>query len=119
MPLSLPLTNKTVLHEFRPLIFPAGTGSPGSRNEAQWIGLFMAEPALLEASMVIGLRNRPGLQSSSCSDVADQHAVRAIHILNKRLSTTSTGLTDGVLAAVFTLALSEVNKFVVHYFNPV
>lgn len=98
---------KFLLHEFRPLIFPAGTGSPGSRNEAQWIRLFMAEPALLEASMVIALRNRPGFQSPSCSDMADQHAVRAIHILNKRLSTASTGLTDGVLSAVFTLALSE------------
>lgn len=111
MSLSLLLTTKIVLHEFRPLIFPAGTGCPGSPNEAQWIRLFMAEPALLEASMVIALRNRPGLQNAAGSDVADQHAVRAIRIINKRLSTTSTGLTDGVLAAVFTLALSEVNSW--------
>lgn len=110
MSLGLTLINEIVLHEFRPLIFPAGTGCPGSPNEAQWIRLFMAEPALLEASMAIGLRNCPGRQNASRSDVADQHAVRAIRILNKRLSTASTGLTDGVLAAVFTLALSEVTR---------
>ncbi|KAF7554810.1 hypothetical protein G7Z17_g2663 [Cylindrodendrum hubeiense] len=103
---------KFLLHEFRPIIFPAGNGSPGSvcpgsANEEQWIRLFMSEPALLEASMAIAFRTAPGHQSASNSRRADLHAFRAVSIVNQRLSTTSTMLTDGVLAAVFTLALSE------------
>ncbi|KAH7149898.1 hypothetical protein B0J13DRAFT_549044 [Dactylonectria estremocensis] len=98
---------KFLLDDFRPLIFPNRAGCPGSPNEIQWIELVVAEPALLEASVAIGLRNCPGHQNTAYSRVADMHALKAVSMVNKRLDAPSTGLTDGVLAAVFTLALSE------------
>ncbi|KAH7160733.1 hypothetical protein EDB81DRAFT_782868 [Dactylonectria macrodidyma] len=98
---------KFLIDDFRPLIFPTRAGCPGSPNERKWIDLVVAEPALLEASVAIGLRNCPGHRNTAYSRVADIHALKAVSMVNKRLDAPSTGLTDGVLAAVFTLALSE------------
>ncbi|KAM0266782.1 hypothetical protein ACHAPA_006559 [Fusarium lateritium] len=92
--------------EFRPFIFPAGTGAPGSSREADWIGLLQSEPALVEASVAIALRNCPRRQNPKGFREASLCKGRAIKLINERLDT-PLGLTDGVLSAVFTLTYAE------------
>ncbi|KAF7561045.1 hypothetical protein G7046_g3090 [Stylonectria norvegica] len=54
------LSVKFLIDEFRPVIFPAAKMSPGSFDEATWTQLVVSEPALLEASMSVGVRYCPG-----------------------------------------------------------
>ncbi|KPM41358.1 hypothetical protein AK830_g5175 [Neonectria ditissima] len=96
-----------LLTEFRPLVFPAGNGLPGSVNEALWVRLVLSEPALMDASMAVGMRHWPGKTRGAASVCADVHMLRAVSAINRRLDAAAAGLTDGILAAVFTLALSE------------
>ncbi|KAM5377904.1 hypothetical protein ACJZ2D_004808 [Fusarium nematophilum] len=91
-----------LLYEFRPIVFPAGTGSPGSDNETAWVDLLLSEPALVEASMAIALT----YSSRWDSREGDVRKGRAIHMINQRLDS-PLGLTDGVLGAVFTLTFAE------------
>ncbi|SPJ74253.1 uncharacterized protein FTOL_03983 [Fusarium torulosum] len=95
-----------VVCEFRPMIFPAGTGAPGSSREASWIGLLQSEPALVEASVTIALRHCPRRQNPKGFREASLCKGRAIKLINERLNT-PLGLTDGVLSAVFTLTFAE------------
>ncbi|KAH6963114.1 hypothetical protein DER45DRAFT_552475 [Fusarium avenaceum] len=92
--------------EFRPMIFPAGTGAPGSSREASWISLLQSEPALVEASVSIALRYSPRRQNPKGFREASICKGRAIKLINERLDT-PLGLTDGVLSAVFTLTFAE------------
>lgn len=91
------------------MIFPAGTGAPGSSREASWIGLLQSEPALVDASVAIALRHSPRLQNPKGLRDASICKGRAIKLINERLNT-PLGLTDGVLSAVFTLTYAEVRK---------
>ncbi|RGP77269.1 hypothetical protein FLONG3_4784 [Fusarium longipes] len=95
-----------LLYTFRPLIFPGGTGGPGSAREAEWISLLQSEPALVEASISIALRHCPGQKDGATFRQAVLHKGRAIALINEKLSEPS-GLTDGVLSAVFTLTYAE------------
>jgi hypothetical protein len=91
------------------MIFPAGTGAPGSSREADWIGLLQSEPALVEASVAIALRHCPWRQNPKGFREASLCKGRAIKLINERLNT-PLGLTDGVLSAVFTLTYAEVSE---------
>jgi hypothetical protein len=91
------------------MIFPAGTGAPGSSREASWISLLQSEPALVEASVSIALRHNPRRQNPKGFREASICKGRAIKLINERLDT-PLGLTDGVLSAVFTLTYAEVRK---------
>ncbi|KAJ4256267.1 hypothetical protein NW762_009347 [Fusarium torreyae] len=97
-----------LLHDFRPLIFPAGTGAPGSVREKEWINLLESEPALVEASVAIALRHCPKHRNTWGPREAAIRKGRAIKLINQRLDTPA-GLTDGVLSAVFTLTYAEVS----------
>ncbi|KAF5244615.1 hypothetical protein FAUST_2131 [Fusarium austroamericanum] len=91
-----------MLYTFRPFIFPAGTAGPGSSREAEWITLLQSEPALVEASTSIALSHCTGQKDDVTFRQAVLHKGRAIKRINQKLSSPS-GLTDGVLSAVFTL----------------
>ncbi|KAH6993039.1 hypothetical protein EDB82DRAFT_498321 [Fusarium venenatum] len=91
---------------FRPFIFPAGTTSPGSSREAEWVDLLQSEPALVEASISIALRHCVGRKDNTTFRQAVIHKGRAIQRVNQKLGSPS-GLTDGVLSAVFTLTYAE------------
>jgi hypothetical protein len=93
------------------MIFPAGTGAPGSSREASWISLLQSEPALVEASVAIALRHCPWRQNPKGFREASLCKGRAIKLINERLNT-PLGLTDGVLSAVFTLTYAEVSESV-------
>lgn len=93
------------------MIFPAGTGAPGSSREASWISLLQSEPALVEASVSIALRYSPRRQNPKGFREASICKGRAIKLINERLDT-PLGLTDGVLSAVFTLTFAEVSDFI-------
>ncbi|EEU36746.1 uncharacterized protein NECHADRAFT_51893 [Fusarium vanettenii 77-13-4] len=95
-----------LLYEFRPIVFPAGYGYPGSERETVWVDQLLAEPALIEASMAIGLKYTPRHRTPWTSREADIRKCMAISMINKRLDTAA-GLSDGMLGAVFTLAFAE------------
>ncbi|KAM0345052.1 hypothetical protein ACHAPU_006938 [Fusarium lateritium] len=103
-PLSLPIGY--LIREFCSFIFPAGTGAPGSSREADWISLLQSEPALVQASIAIALRHSPSRQNPRGFQEAAMFKGKAIKLINQRLDTPS-GLTDGVLGAVFTLTYAE------------
>jgi len=104
----------SVLHKYRALVFPAYPSYRGTAVESQWTALLISEPALLEASMAIGVRH----QASPSARESIWHAYRAVNLVNKRLNARPPDLGDGVIAAVFTLAYSEVGSlaFVVGLF---
>ncbi|KAG8672192.1 hypothetical protein FPOAC2_05560 [Fusarium poae] len=95
-----------LLHTFRPLIFPAGTAGPGSSREAEWVTLLQSEPALVEASISIAVRHCTGQKDNATFRQAVFHKSRAIKRVNQKLGSPS-GLTDGLLSAVFTLTYAE------------
>ncbi|GKU07577.1 hypothetical protein FLAG1_08313 [Fusarium langsethiae] len=95
-----------ILYTFRPFISPAGTVGPGSPREADWVGLFQSEPALVEASISIALRHCAGQKDNATFRQAVLHKGRAIKRVNQKLGSPS-GLTDGILSAVFTLIYAE------------
>ncbi|OAQ69394.1 hypothetical protein VFPFJ_10599 [Purpureocillium lilacinum] len=97
-------TDPDLLHNYRALVFPAYPSCRGTVVESQWTALLVSEPALLEASMAIGVRH----QASPSARESTWHAYRAVNLVNKRLNARPPDLGDGVIAAVFTLAYSEV-----------
>ncbi|KAF3021148.1 hypothetical protein E8E14_013864 [Neopestalotiopsis sp. 37M] len=95
-----------LLCKFRPLVFPEGIGGPGSAAETAWVHLLLSEPALVEASVSIGLKHDP---HHRCMWGPHESAIRkgrAIKMINERLNTPA-GLSDGLLSAVFTLTWAE------------
>jgi hypothetical protein len=73
---------------------------------------FVTEPAMFEATLCLAA-SVYGLQQDETSTMTLPMAhvcrLRAIRSVNQRLnSTTSTGLTDGVIAAILTLTTCEV-----------
>ncbi|QPC70545.1 hypothetical protein HYE68_001297 [Fusarium pseudograminearum] len=102
-----------MLYTFRPLIFPAGTAGPGSSREAEWIDLLQSEPALVEASISLALSHCTGQNDDVTFRQAVLHKGRAIKRINQKLSSPS-GLTDGVLSAVFTLTFAAYDTIPTH-----
>lgn len=76
-------------------------------TEAAWLHLLQSEPALVEASVAIGLKHSPKHQYAWGHREAAICKGKAIQMINQKLDTPS-GLTDGVLSAVFTLTYAEV-----------
>ena len=106
---------RLVLLEFRPILFfDAPPNSDLSTNpETEWINLVLSEPALLEASLSVGLkrhRQYPHAETTGwAARLSHWHAARACKIINERLSAGVEALNVGVLGAVFTLAFGEVS----------
>lgn len=96
-----------VFRHFRPLPLTLTSDKATLLRERSWIQLNFSEPALLEASLAwAALYHR--LNGSESAINADIHQAKAIKIINTRLNDPATAVTDGVLAAVYTLAYCEV-----------
>lgn len=89
-------------------MFPSGE-APGKGVEgASWADLLVTEPAFTEATLAIGVSFRPADSTHSGFSTPEGHLGEAISIVNTRLSDPRVAVSDGVLAAVFTLAVWEV-----------
>ncbi|VUC23959.1 unnamed protein product [Clonostachys rosea] len=95
-----------LLHEFRPLVFPAQTGADLSPSELEWITLLRSEPALVEACMYVALEYWPSGACWKQKRQACVHLSKALNMVNSRLSSDQ-GLADGVIGAVFVLTFGE------------
>ncbi|CAH0055669.1 unnamed protein product [Clonostachys solani] len=95
-----------LLHEFRPLVFPAQTGANSSPSEFEWITLLRSEPALVEACMYVALEHWPSGACWTQKRQACVHLGKALAMVNSRLSS-GQGLSDGVIGAVFVLTFGE------------
>lgn len=81
-----------------------GFRSPLGEREQFWFELFIAEPALIEASVAIGEKNwSPNVASKRRAEV---HFSIAVNTVIQRIQSRQ-AQTDGVLAAVITLAFGE------------
>lgn len=77
----------------------------------EWINLLLSEPALVEASLAVGLRHHPNSQASGLSHKSHLHAYRAVCLVNQRIGAGVEGLNDGLLTAVFVLSLGSVRDY--------
>ncbi|KAI9147183.1 hypothetical protein HJFPF1_13216 [Paramyrothecium foliicola] len=96
-----------LLHEFQPLIFPCAGGLAGPAREAGWAILLTSEPALVEASMAVGLKHHPVARHTSFARRSHYHAYRAVRMINQRINAVNQILSDGLLAAVFVLSFDK------------
>lgn len=103
------LTPHIVFREFRPLIFPCLNGYQNPKGELSWVNLLMAEPALVEASMAVGLKHNMYFQQAETAQRLNQHTYNAVKMVNQRLAVAQEQLSDGLLAAVFVLSFGEVS----------
>uniref|UniRef100_A0A0B7KMJ6 Uncharacterized protein n=1 Tax=Bionectria ochroleuca TaxID=29856 RepID=A0A0B7KMJ6_BIOOC len=95
-----------LLHEFRPLVFPAQTGAASSPSEFEWITLLRSEPALVEACMYVALEHWPSGPCWEQKRQAAVHLCKTLNMVNSRLNS-GQGLSDGVIGAVFVLTFGE------------
>ncbi|KAH8811533.1 hypothetical protein F5884DRAFT_782478 [Xylogone sp. PMI_703] len=94
----------------RPILFQDDTVDALVNNfkESDWLELISSEQALLEATLYLAA-NLYAKRNWSKSDVSavNFHKGQAIRIINERLNSPSTSLSDGIISAVFTLAMSD------------
>ncbi|KAJ5114050.1 hypothetical protein N7456_002584 [Penicillium angulare] len=101
---NLLISNRDIkaFHELQELIFLQGRHGPDSPSEAAWFNLVASEPVLLEASMAVAVRQWS--PDELCQLKADNHSSNAVNILTQVITSTQ-ARTDGVLAAILTMAL--------------
>ncbi|KAJ5238527.1 hypothetical protein N7468_003146 [Penicillium chermesinum] len=91
------------LHEIQDLCFLEGRHAPNSPSEAAWFHMIASEPALIEATMAVSV----GLMSPGnwWQIKSGLHLSNAVSLIKDKIISTATR-TDGVLAAVCTMAFS-------------
>ncbi|KAL4735127.1 hypothetical protein BDV11DRAFT_208768 [Aspergillus similis] len=90
------------VHQIQELVFLEGRHTPGSASEAAWFNLIASEPALVEASLAVAVRQWS--PDNSWQSKADYHSYTAVRLIKQRITSIAT-LSDGVLGAVITMAL--------------
>lgn len=100
----------TVIHHFAPVMFPSEPSQEQQPSRQLWASLLINEPAFCEATLAIGVTYRPARLHIGHISTPEGHAGRAISIINNQLSDPRRALSDGMLAAVFTLAWHEVGS---------
>ncbi|KAL3431728.1 hypothetical protein BDV09DRAFT_175668 [Aspergillus tetrazonus] len=95
-------SNIEAFHQIQELVFLEGRHMPGSASEAAWFNLIASEPALVEASLAVAVRQWS--PDNSCQSKADYHSYTAVRLIKQRITSTATP-SDGVLGAVITMAL--------------
>lgn len=75
---------------------------PDSPSEEAWFNLIASEPALIEASMSVAVRQWS--PDDLCQLKADHHLSNAVSLVKNQITSTQS-CTDGVLGAVITMAL--------------
>ncbi|KAL2812335.1 hypothetical protein BDW59DRAFT_167841 [Aspergillus cavernicola] len=93
--------NITAFHKLQELVFLEGRHSPDSPSEAVWFNLIASDPALVEATMAVAVRQWS--PDNSWQSKADYHSYIAVNLIKQRITSTTTR-TDGVLGAVITMA---------------
>ncbi|KAL4757818.1 uncharacterized protein BDW70DRAFT_153045 [Aspergillus foveolatus] len=96
------LTSAPCIHQIQELVFLEGRHTPGSASEAAWFNLVASEPALVEASLAVAVRQWS--PDNSCQSKADYHSYTAVRLIKQRITSIATP-SDGVLGAVITMAL--------------
>lgn len=90
---------------------------PVKVNEAQlssdvWcIELLRSEPALVEASLSIGLGHACRSEPQYCKATIDEHGTKALELLRSSLACPRVYFSDGILGVVLLLAFSEVDCY--------
>ena len=97
-----------VIHHFAPVMFPSEVSPVEKPGHQLWASLLVNEPAFCEATLAIGISYRPVSTHDGRMSTPEIHAGNAISIINRRLSDPKAAVSDGVLAAVFSLATWEV-----------
>lgn len=97
-----------VLTKYRPLVFPTSLEESDAPHASKWFTLMRSEQALVEASMAIAIGCGSNDSPAQFSQKGTMHTYRAVKIISRKLNRGSLELTDGLLAAVFTLSYSEV-----------
>ncbi|KAL2812950.1 hypothetical protein BJX63DRAFT_421477 [Aspergillus granulosus] len=90
------------LHKLQEFVYLEGRHAPDSPSEAAWFDLIASDPALVEASMAVAVQQWSPDIAWQCQ--AHNHLDRAVRLVKQRIMST-TSRTDGVLAAVITMAL--------------
>ncbi|KAL4994645.1 hypothetical protein BDV10DRAFT_197365 [Aspergillus recurvatus] len=90
------------VHQIQELVFLEGRHTPGSASEAAWFNLIASEPALVEASLAVAVRQWS--PDNSWQSKADYHSYTAVRLIKQRITSIETP-SDGVLGAVITMAL--------------
>ncbi|KAL4987369.1 hypothetical protein BDW68DRAFT_197453 [Aspergillus falconensis] len=95
-------SNIAAFHQIQELGFVEGRHTPGSASEAAWFNLIASEPALVEASLAVAVRQWS--PDNSWQSKADYHSYTAVRLIKQRITSIATP-SDGVLGAVITMAL--------------
>ncbi|KAL4777230.1 hypothetical protein BDW60DRAFT_202141 [Aspergillus nidulans var. acristatus] len=95
-------SNIAAFHQIQELVFLEGRHTPGSASEAAWFNLIASEPALVEASLAVAVRQWS--PDNSWQSKADYHSYAAVRLIKQRITSIATP-SDGVLGAVITMAL--------------
>ncbi|KAL4899844.1 hypothetical protein BDW74DRAFT_106631 [Aspergillus multicolor] len=104
-PSSTPIQTATdiaAFHKIQELVFLEGRHIAGSASEAAWFSLIASEPALVEASLAVAVRQWS--PDNTWQSKADYHSYTAVRLIKQRIASVTTP-SDGVLGAVITMAL--------------
>lgn len=100
----------TVIQHYAPLIFPTENSPAGKPPQHLRASLLVNEPAFCEAVLAIGLSYRPTIRKNERVSTPEVHAGKAVALVNSRLDNPLTAVSDGIIAAVFTLAVWELKE---------
>ncbi|RDW76864.1 uncharacterized protein DSM5745_06856 [Aspergillus mulundensis] len=95
-------TDIAAFHKIQELVFLEGRHTAGSASEAAWFNLIASEPALVEASLAVAVRQWS--PDNTWQSKADYHSYTAVRLIKQRITSITTP-SDGVLGAVITMAL--------------
>ncbi|KAL4866973.1 hypothetical protein BDV12DRAFT_128513 [Aspergillus spectabilis] len=96
-----PPANTAAFHKLQELVFLEGRHLPDSPSEAAWFNLIASEPALVEASLAVAVRQWSPEHAWQVK--AEHHSYIAVTLIKERITSISTR-TDGILGAVATMA---------------
>ncbi|KAL3440351.1 hypothetical protein BJX65DRAFT_300536 [Aspergillus insuetus] len=90
------------LYKLQEFVYLEGRHAPDGPSEAAWFNLIASDPALVEASMAVAVQQWSPDISWQCQ--AHDHMGKAVNLIKQAIMSTKSS-TDGVLGAVFTMAL--------------
>ncbi|PYH94336.1 hypothetical protein BO71DRAFT_409408 [Aspergillus ellipticus CBS 707.79] len=97
-----PNRDNRALHKLQELSFQQSHLTPASPSEAAWFKIIASEPAVVEASMAVTVRQWS--PRGSWQYQADSHSQNAVNLIQQLISS-SRVRTDGLLGAVIMMAL--------------
>ncbi|KAL4783807.1 hypothetical protein BJX76DRAFT_348264 [Aspergillus varians] len=101
VPLS-PSDNAAAFEKILELMFIEGRRAPQGTAEVDWFNLIASEPALVEATLAVAVRQWS--PENEWQSKADHHSYTAVSLIKQRISSINTR-PDGVIGAVITMAV--------------